>query len=253
MSGQCNALLLAFLFSGAALAGTVAPIPGISPSVEQITARLAQTEDQKRTNLKEYSALRKYVLRNPHMKQDAEMLVRISYRKGTGKTFQVMEAQGVEGTSKRVFQHLLDSEKEGNAKDNLDRSRLNAKNYDFSLIGTASEGGRRCYVLALRAKAKSKYLVNGKAWIDAEEFAVVKMEGHPAANLSFWAGKPLIVQTWQKFGDFWMVAETRSLAQSRLLGSSELTIRNLEYDFGAISESIALGPSSISKAGAKSN
>src|SRR5205807_5316245 len=125
MHGHYQAFFMALLGTGAALGGTVAPSSGVPLSIEQITARLAQTEEQKRTNLQEYSVMRKYVLRNSHMKQDAEMLVRVSYHKGTGKTFQVMEAKGVEGTSKRVFQHLLDSEKEGSAKDNQDRSRLN--------------------------------------------------------------------------------------------------------------------------------
>ena len=238
MLGHHHAFL-ALVTAGAALGGTISPGSGVPLTVEQITARMAETEDQKRTNLQEYSAVRTYVLRNSHMKQDAEMLVRVSYRKGTGKTFQVMEAKGVEGTGKRVFQHLLDSEKEGSAKDNQDRSRLNAKNYDFTLIGTATEGGRRCYVLALHPKAKTKYLFYGKAWIDAEDFALVKLEGHPAANLSFWVGKPLVVQTWQKFGEFWMAAENRSLAQSRLLGSSELTVRNADYDFRPIPLSLA--------------
>src|SRR5205807_6732994 len=147
MHGHYQAFFMALLGTGAALGGTVAPSSGVPLSIEQITARLAQTEDQKRTNLQEYSVVRKYVLRNAHMKQDAEMLVRVSYRKGTGKTFQVLEAKGVEGMSKRVFQHLIDGEKEGSRTENQDRSLFNERNYRFELQGAEMEAGRRCYVL----------------------------------------------------------------------------------------------------------
>jgi hypothetical protein len=243
-------LVFALASTSYAAAGTIPSTTGVPLTVEQITSRLHQTEDQKRTNLQEYSVTRKYVLHNPHMKQDAEMLVRVSYRKGTGKTFQVLEAKGVEGMSKRVFQNLIDGEKEGSHKENVDRSRLNERNYDFELLGTEIEGGRRCYVLALHPKSKTKYLVNGKAWIDAEDFALVKIEGHPAANLSFWAGKPYVVQTWQKCGDFWMAAENRSMAQSMLIGSTELTVRNSDYEFGGSSGNpIALGQGHAVKPG----
>src|SRR5258708_3895385 len=177
------------------------------------------------------------------------MLVRVEYRKGQGKVFQVLASDGAEGISRRVFDKLLAGEAEGSHKNNVDRN-LRAQNYGVRLLGQESCEGRRCYVLELVAKAKSKYLLNGKAWIDVEDFAVVRMEGRTAASLSFWVGKPYIVQEFQKVGEFWMASRNASRSETRLLGTSDLTIESSEYVVnGAGSESVAVNRRAGFKAG----
>lgn len=192
---------------------------------------MAQVDEQKHATLPDFSVMRKYILRNSRMKTDAEMVVRVTYSKAQGKTFQVVEANGVEGVSKKVFQNLIDGEKEASKTDNLNRGSIKPQNYSFELLGTDTLEGRRCYVLGIHPKTKTKFVFNGKVWVDAEDFAVAKLEGHPAANISFWVGKPLISQTWRKTGDFWMAASNCSRSESRILGTSELTVQNTGYHF----------------------
>jgi hypothetical protein len=212
----------------------------VALTAEQIVCRVGRAEDRRRELLLEYTASRRYLLHNPRMKHDAEMLVRMDYRKGQGKVFQVLAADGAEGISRRVFDKLLAGEAEGSFKNNVDRN-LNSQNYEVRLVGQEGCEGRRCYVLALAAKTKSKYLLNGKAWIDAEDFAVVRMEGRPAASLSFWVGKPYIVQEFEKVGDFWMASRNVSRSETRLLGTSDLTIESSGYLVnGAGAESVAV-------------
>ena len=212
---------------------TAVPLP-----LEVITARMAQADEQRHASLPDFVATRKYVLRNSHMKRDAEMVVRVTYSNRQGKTFQVLEASGVEGISKTVFRHLIDAEKEASKTDNRARGSIKPQNYNFELLGTDVQDGRRCYVLGIHPKTKTKYVFIGKAWVDAEDFAVAKLEGHPAANISFWVGKPLITQTWRKTGAFWMPAHNSSRSDSRILGSSELTVQNSGYQFGATSAAL---------------
>lgn len=219
-----RSVLLTILCSGVAVGGTIPS--GLT--VDQIANRMIQAEQQKRANLPEFCVTRKYVLRNPHMKRDAEMVVKVSYRKGEGKTFQILESNGVEGMCKRVFQHLLDAEKDASRQT---RGRFNTENYDFEFLGMDTLNGRRCYTLALHPKVKTKDVINGQAWVDADDFAVVKLEGHPAANLSFWVGKPFISQTWQKTGEYWMAAQNRSHSESRVFGPSDLIVDNTGYQF----------------------
>lgn len=228
-------VLLTLICSGLAAAGTIP----VGLTADQIADRMIQADEQKRANLPEFTATRKYILRNSHMKHDAEMVVRISYHRGTGKTFQVLESEGVEGLSKRVFQHLLDAEKDTARQT---RGRLNNKNYDFEALGMETVDGRPCYVLALHPKAKTKDLINGKVWVDAGDFAVTKLEGHPAANLSFWVGKPFISQTWQKTGDFWMAALNQSHADSHIFGASELTVETSGYRFMTAAQTGSAAP-----------
>jgi hypothetical protein len=200
-------------------------------SADAIMSRFAQAEDQRRNDLREYSVTRKYTLHNPRFNKNAEMKVKAIYRLGDGKTFQILSASGAPDVHHKVFERLLDMETEASRSNATDPSRLTADNYRFKLAGTDIQEGRKCYVIELLPKQKSKYLLQGKAWIEAEEFALVRMEGRPSANLSFWVGKPYIVQRFQKAGGFWMSAHNRSLAETRLLGSTELTIDYTGYQF----------------------
>ena len=45
---------------------------------------------------------------------------------------------------------------------------------------------RPVYVIQVLPKREDKYLFEGRIWIDAEDFAVVRVEGKPAKNPSFW-------------------------------------------------------------------
>jgi hypothetical protein len=56
-------------------------------------------------------------------------------------------------------------------------------------------------------------------------FNLVRLEGRPTASLSFWAGKPFIVQEFKEVSGTWIVAESRSTSKTRLLGTTELTIK----------------------------
>ena len=231
------------LFCLAASGAPSQPSDPVALTAEQIVDRVAKADDRRRDLLLEYTATRRYLLHNPRMKHDAEMLVRVNYRKGQGKFFQVLASGGAEGISRRVFDKLLTGEAEGSHKNNVDRN-LSSQNYEFRLIGWEVREEHRCYVLELTPKTKSKYLLNGKAWIDAEDFAVVRIEGRPSASLSFWVGKPYIVQEFQKLGDFWMASRNLSHSETRLLGTSDLTIESSAYRVnGAGSESLAVNQS----------
>ncbi len=235
---MANSFLLV-LFCLGARAGSI-PAERTALTADQILDRVSRADDRRREGLLEFTTTRRYLLHNPRMKRDARMLVRVDYRKGQGKSFQILAADGAEGISRRVFDKLLAVEAEGSQKNNVDRN-LSAQNYEVQLLGSEVRDERRCYVLELTPKTKSKYLLNGKAWVDAEDFAVVRMEGHPSASLSFWAGKPYIVQEFQKVGDFWMASRNLSHAESRLLGTSELTIESSGYQLnGAGAERVAV-------------
>src|SRR5262249_35869390 len=86
-----------------------------------------------------------------------------------------------------------------------------------------------CYVLDLVPKSKSKYLLRGTVWVDAQDYAIVRLEGRPTASVSFWAGKPFIVVEFQKVGAYWVVSRNLSHTDGRLVGATDLTIDYSEY------------------------
>ena len=205
--------------------------PALLPDSD-IGDKISEAESHRDNNLLEYSVVRKYVLENSHLWQPAVMTVRLTFRKGQGKSFEVIDLQNAEGMSRRVLQKIVDSEVEASRKEctqHRDDLEVTNMNYRFHVVGSEVREGRRCYIVMLIPKCKSKYLVQGKAWVDAEDFGIIRIEGRPAANLSFWVGKPYIVQEFQKVGQFWMASRNRSQSQSMILGSSVLTIEYSGY------------------------
>ena len=205
------------------------PTAPVEPTDNEIGDRITATELQRLNDLREYEVIRKYNLRNPHLKHDAVMTVRLRYQKGVGKNFEVIELENAEGMSRRILQKLIDSEAESSRRPSEDQLQVSTANYKFHVTGTGMQRGRRCYIVELIPKHKSKYLLQGDAWVDANEFALVRIQGRPSANLSFWVGKPDIVQDFERVGPFWMPAHNRSESHGMILGSSVLTIEYSEY------------------------
>ena len=75
---------------------------------------------------------------------------------------------------------------------------LSPTNYRFSMVGNATENGRRLYVLAVESRAKKKLPYRGRIWVDAEDYAVVRVEARPAENPSFWIKNTEIRQLYAK-------------------------------------------------------
>jgi hypothetical protein len=50
------------------------------------------------------------------------------------------------------------------------------------MLGTDSINGRAAYVIAISPKTQNKYLLRGKVWVDADEYAIVRIEGVPAKS-----------------------------------------------------------------------
>ena len=81
--------------------------------------------------------------------------------------------------------------------------------------------------------APSKFLYRGKIWVDAADFAVVKMETQPAKNPSFWISRTLIHYTGAKTDGYWMPQAVRSETSVRIGGAAVLTIDYGSYQIAA--------------------
>jgi len=108
-------------------------------------------------------------------------------------------------------------------------SSITAENYNLNLIGEQQVGYYRCFVAQAIPKRRDKYLFEGKVWIDAQDFAGVRIEGHPARKLSFWVERADFVRQYQKIGGFWLPQRDETLVQVRLYGKKALTIDHQDY------------------------
>jgi hypothetical protein len=230
--GNRNVSLAVLATALLALAATFAvPVHGaVPPSLQQIVAALEKTEHRKQSDLQSYSSIRRYVLKNQRFNQDAEMIVRMDFDSQQGKHFQILSENGTEGFSRRLLKKVLDGEAETSRSQAKELSKVTPKNYEFRLIGSEIYAGQHCYLLEMKPKVKSKYLLDGKIWVDSGDFQLVRMEGRTAASVSFWVGKPYVIYDFQKVGDFWLAARNQALADARFIGRIQLTIEVQGYE-----------------------
>jgi hypothetical protein len=67
-------------------------------------------------------------------------------------------------------------------------------------------------------------MYRGRIWVDAQDFAVEKIEARPAKNPSLWISKTEIRYTSTKVSGFWLPEQNRSETQVRIGGTAVLTI-----------------------------
>ena len=203
-----------------------APLP-----VEQVVKRLEEKNAERTAALKQYEATRIYRMqyRGFPSDRDAEMVIHMAYRAPNSKEFRVVSQTGSKLIIDRVFKKLLEGEDEAANEENRQHTALTTENYDFALAGyePAPEGGR--YVLNLTPRTKNRFLYRGKIWVDAKDFAVVRIKGEPGKNPSFWIKKTDVEHNYEKVGDFWLPAQNRTESVVRLGGVARLSIEYKDY------------------------
>jgi hypothetical protein len=215
-----------------ALPAAEASIANTHLTIDQVVQRLQQRNAERAAALEQYESTRDYGMqyRGFPSNRDAEMVVHMAYRAPDSKEFSVVSQSGLKFINEHVFKKLLEAEREAAANpESRRRSALTAENYEFTMAGHESspDGGR--YILDLVPRLKSKFLYRGKIWVDDKDFAVVRIQGEPAVNPSFWIKKTSIEHTYAKMGEFWLPVENRTESLIRLGGVAHLSIEYKDY------------------------
>jgi hypothetical protein len=224
-------IFLAVVF--ASLAGLTraenAGVP-VNLSSDQIVQQMQQHNQAQADALKQYKALRHYQVEYHGFsaKVAAKMDVEISYDAAQGKSFRIVSQSGSNMLCDKVLKRAIESEKEA-WQDKRSTAMTNA-NYRFHLAGSDIVDGRPAYILDLEPLTENKFLSRGKIWVDATDFAVVKMETEPAKSPSFWIARTLIHYTSAKTGGFWLPEQVRSETKVRVGGTAVLTINYGSYE-----------------------
>lgn len=198
-------------------------------TADEVIARLIEHDENQQAALNGYTSLRKYVLENPGHHKRAEMVVHVTCQKDGSKTFEAISSSGWGSARKHVFPKLLEGETEASRASVRDQSRIIPQNYSFELLGNEPINGRPAYIIAIAPKNPKKYLVQGEIWVDAQDYAIVRMEGKPARNPSFWIKSAHFVHRYEKHGSFWFPASDHSITDARFFGATEVTIEYFDY------------------------
>jgi len=199
------------------------------PGADEVVTKMVQHDEERRTTLQGYTGLRRYALVNSSHHKEAEMVVRVIYHKDGAKEFDVVSSSGWGGARKHVFPRLLEAETEASRPGSPEDSRMTPENYSFSMLRVDQVDDRKTYVLETTPKQQKKYLMRGTIWVDAEDFAIIRMEGEPAKNPSFWIKSVQFGHKYQKVGPFWLAASDSSVTDVRIFGRTELRVDYFDY------------------------
>lgn len=198
---------------------------------EQVVQRMAQRNEQRAQALESYRGTRTYQLEYHGLSnKGAALVVEMTYRRPNEKEFCVVSESGSELLHKRVLKRLLEAEVEAVKDEQRRQTAMHPENYEFQLLGYERTGVQDVYVLQVLPRSKNKHLFRGRIWVDGQDFAVVRMEGEPAKNPSWWTRRNAIVLTYTKVGDFWLPARNETSTQVRFAGRSLLTIDYQDYE-----------------------
>ncbi|MGB6132922.1 MAG: hypothetical protein WBG54_14170 [Acidobacteriaceae bacterium] len=161
--------------------------------------------------------------------RDASMVVDATYQSPGTETFAVHSVTGSSLIISKVFKKLLKVEQKVLGTDARKRAALDENNYEFTLAGYHSAPVGSVYVLRVKPKRRGEFLYHGRIWVDAGDFAVIRVEGEPAKAPSFRVRSTEFKRVYGKLSDFWLPANNHSISRIRFGGIAKLTIQYSNY------------------------
>ena len=161
----------------------------------------------------------------------AEMTVKTTYRKDSGKSYDIVAESGPAVIRKFGFGPLLANEKSINQPGNVAQSWFTSANYEMTLKpgGIQRLDGRDCFVLAIKPRRKAPNLIEGTLWVDARDHSIVQIAGTPSRSPSVWAGTTHMMRRYANVDGFAMATHARAESNSFLFGRTIVTIDYQDY------------------------
>ena len=114
-------------------------------------------------------------------------------------------------------------------------SAITSANYNFTLTGEEDLGQYHCFVLEAVPKRHDKYLFEGRIRVDAQDFGLVQIAGHPAKKPSFWVNRADFVRQYQKIDGFWLPFRDETSVEVKMYGRKTFTVDHQRYSINSSS------------------
>lgn len=198
--------------------------PSAVPPTELIVERMMTTRSRQARQLQSLDVIGNYRVDYQGFggTRHAEMQVVSTYVSPDKKEFRIVSQTGSRFLLDHILSKLLESERDYQADQAA--SDLSPRNYDFMLLGTEQVAGNDAFKLQITPRRKAKYLCRGTIWVSTQDFAIVRLEGEPARNPSFWISHTEMANTYEKIGDFWLPVHKDAKTDVRLGGKAVLSI-----------------------------
>ncbi|OGF59568.1 MAG: hypothetical protein A2Y62_03790 [Candidatus Fischerbacteria bacterium RBG_13_37_8] len=198
---------------------------------EYIISKLLEHNQVREHKMLGYSAEREYYAESGRFNKKASMRVKVVFESPRTKRFDIISEDGSKTIRNKIFHGLMEAELDALDPEKKRQSIISFNNYTFKLAGEADMLGYHCYLLDVEPKREEKYLFRGRVWIEANDFAVVRLEGSPAKRPSIWTRKVEFSRENQKVGDFWVPAKDESTTKIFIFGDSTYIVHYFNYQF----------------------
>jgi hypothetical protein len=216
-----------FMFSAVMLyAGWAQAQNTTSPTAEQIVARMLVKNNERLAALEHYASERTYRVEYTGTggEHKGELVVDAEYSAPDQKRFTVVSESGSKLICEKVLKRLVESEQEAAQKTNRMQMMLSTANYNVALDGTDQMDGLKAWVLKVSPKVDSKFTYKGRVWVSMDDYAVMRVQGEPAKNPSWWINRASFDSRYVRRGEFWLPGRNVSTSHVRIGGEATLTI-----------------------------
>jgi hypothetical protein len=222
-------ILAAFLFTGLATLALLAQQPDPAAVVRGVDAAVKARLDR----IASYTVTEHYAVYrdNDEAHPAAEMTVKTTYRKDSGKSYAILSQSGSSLLRNFVLEPLLDHEKQINQPGAREASFFISANYAMQLKpgGIQPVDGRACLALAISPKRKAPNLIQGTLWVDALDYSIVRLEGTASKSPSLLTGPAQVMRQYARVSGFAQATHARAVSISPLFGQTVVTIDYRDY------------------------
>jgi hypothetical protein len=162
----------------------------------------------------------------------AEMTVKTTYKKGVGKSYEILSQSGSDAIHKFGLRPLLEHEERINEPANVEASWLTSANYQMKVsVGEKRIiDGRDCIAVFLSPKRKAPNMIDGTLWVDASGNSTVEVEGTASRSPSVFAGTTKMMRRYSNIKGYAMAKYSRAESNSFFFGRTVVVIDYADYD-----------------------
>ena len=200
--------------------------------LNDIVSRMAQAQVASHNQDVAYAVTRKYELTALGTQSPSSSVVaEVNFVPPAAKDYTILKSEG-SSRGESIVRKVLDQEAE--MASHAEEHEVTPRNYDFSLLGRESIDGHSCYVLQLTPKRQVAELIRGKAWVDANDFTVRRMEGAPAKNPSMWIKNLTVTINYGDVSGIRVTTSTKAVADVRFAGTHVLTSKEIDLRLSSV-------------------
>jgi len=180
-----------------------------------------------------YTAIEHYaVFRNKDESHPAaEMTVKTTYKRETGKSYEILSESGSGMMRSLVLNTILDNERHVNEPGVREGAWITTANYEMRVKpgGIQKVEGRNCIAVSLTPRRKEPYLLEGTLWVDATDGKIVQIEGKGSKSSTVFSGATEMMRKYVDVDGFAEALHARAESDSFLFGQTVVTIDYRDY------------------------